>query len=158
MRPKYLYESSSGAVSALAAHLNLNETRLMADLVLLGHSFGGGAALQFATRLTPKCVVLVATFTTMHRLLTARYGPLAWFIPDGLDNEEALKELSQKPHRPAVVIIHGSDDASVPVAMGRHLAGLYPEWIVYHELEGQDHMGILKEADALIYEALCPGK
>lgn len=158
MRPRYLYESSAGAVSALAAHLDLKEERLTGDLKLLGHSFGGGAALQYATRTTPTRIVLVATFTTMHRLLATRFGPLAWFIPDGLDNEAALKLLSQRSQRPDVVIIHGSDDTSVPVAMGRALAGLYPDWIVYHELEGQDHTRLLKEADMLIYESLFAGE
>ncbi len=62
--------------------------------------------------------------------------------------------LCRRSRRPAVVIIHGSADETVPVKMGRDLAGLFPGWIVYHEIEGADHVGILKTSEALIFEAL----
>jgi len=57
--------------------------------------------------------------------------------------------LCRRSRRPAVVIIHGSVDETVPVKMGRDLAGLFPGWIVYHEIAGADHVGILKTSEAL---------
>ena len=77
-------------------------------------------------------------------------------MPDRMDNKERLRELSQRLNRPAVVLIHGSRDQTIPVEMGRDLAGLFPEWIVYHEIEGRDHVGILNTHQALILRALFP--
>ena len=154
MRPKYLADSSFGALKALGVHLDVEQKELTRHLRLLGHSFGGGAALQFASRVDAERIVLIATFNTLHRIIWKKYGPLAWLMPDRMDNKGRLKELSQRLNRPEVVIIHGTDDQTVPVEMGRDLAGLFPEWIVYHEIEGGDHVGILKTHEALIFRAL----
>jgi pimeloyl-ACP methyl ester carboxylesterase len=154
MRPKHLPDSSFGALEALGFHLNVQQDDLTKHLRLLGHSLGCAAALQFAPHVDVERIVLVAPFTTLHRAVYKIYGPLAWLIPDRMDNEERLKELCQRSRRPAVVIIHGSADETVPVKMGRDLAGLFPGWIVYQEIEGADHVGILKTSEALILEAL----
>jgi fermentation-respiration switch protein FrsA (DUF1100 family) len=122
----------------------------------LGHSFGGGAALQFASHIEAERIVLIATFSTLHRIIWKKYGPLAWLVPDRMDNRKRLEELHRRLKRPAVVIIHGTDDHTVPVEMGRDLAALFPEWIVYHEIEGGDHVGVLKTHEAMIFRALFP--
>jgi pimeloyl-ACP methyl ester carboxylesterase len=154
LRPKHLPDSSFGAVEALALHLDVKQDNLTKHLRLLGHSLGCGAALQFAPHVDVERVVLIAPFTTLHRILFRKYGPLAWLIPDRMDNQKRLKELSERSPRPTVVIIHGSSDETVPVKMGRDLAELFPGWIVYHEIEGADHVGILKTSEALILEVL----
>ncbi|MCK4486051.1 MAG: alpha/beta fold hydrolase [Desulfobacterales bacterium] len=154
MRPKHLPDSSFGAIEALGIDLNVRQDQLTKHLSLLGHSFGCAAALQFAPHVDVERIVLIAPFTTLHRAVYKIYGPLAWLIPDRMDNQERLRELCQRPRRPAVVIIHGSADETVPVKMGRDLAGLFPGWIVYHEIEAGDHVGILKTSEALIFEAL----
>ena len=154
MRPKHLPDSSFGALKALGLHLNVRQDELTKHLCLLGHSFGCAAALQFAPHVDVERIVLIAPFTTLHRAVYKIYGPLAWLIPDRMDNQERLRKLCQRPRRPAVVIIHGSADDTLPVKMGRDLAGLFPGWIVYHEIEGADHVGILKTSEALIFEAL----
>jgi pimeloyl-ACP methyl ester carboxylesterase len=156
MRPKYLADSSFGALKALGVHLNVEQKALTRHLRLLGHSFGGGAALQFASHVDVERIVLIATFSTLHRIIWKKYGPLAWLMPDRMDNKECLKKLSQRLNRPGVVLIHGSRDETIPVEMGRDLAGLFPEWIEYHEIEGGDHVGILKTHEALILQALFP--
>ena len=154
MRPKHLPDSSFGAIEALGLHLHVRQNELTKHLRLLGHSFGCGAALQFAPRIDVERIVLIAPFTTLHRAVYKFYGPLAWLIPDRMDNQERLKELYRKSRRPAVVILHGSVDNTVPVTMGRELAGLFPGWIVYHEIAGADHVGILKTCETLIFESL----
>jgi predicted alpha/beta hydrolase family esterase len=154
VRPKHLLDSSFGAIEALGLHLNVRQDELTKHLCLLGHSFGCAAALQFAPHVDVERIVLIAPFTTLHRAVYKLYGPLAWLIPDRMDNQERLRELCQRPRRPAVVIIHGSADDTLPVKMGRDLARLFPGWIVYHEIEGADHVGILKISESLIFKAL----
>ncbi|MCK4389567.1 MAG: hypothetical protein KAV83_04935 [Desulfobacterales bacterium] len=154
MRPKHLPEFSFGAIEALGLHLNVLQDELTKHLCLLGHFFGCAAALQFAPHVDVERIVLIAPFTTLHRAVYKLYGPLAWLMPDRMDNRKRLRELRQRPRRPALVIIHGSADDTIPVKMGRDLAGLFPGWIVYHEIEGADHAGILKTSEALIFEAL----
>jgi len=158
MRPKYLNDCSYGALKALGEHLDVQQQELTRHLRLLGHSFGGGAALQFGSHIDAERIVLIATFNTLHRIIRKKYGFLARLMPDSMDNRKFLEELSRRPKRPAVVIIHGTEDQTVPVEMGRDLAALFPEWIVYHEIEGGEHMGILKTHEALILRALFPEK
>jgi pimeloyl-ACP methyl ester carboxylesterase len=67
MHPKYLVESSFGAPKALGLHLNVKQNDLTRRLRLLGHSFGGGAALQFAAAVDAERIVLIATFQRTWR-------------------------------------------------------------------------------------------
>jgi pimeloyl-ACP methyl ester carboxylesterase len=158
MRPRHLVDSSFGALDALADHLNTKQVELTTDLRLLGHSFGCGAALQFACSFKVTRIILIAPFTTLHKAAYRQYGPLAWLIPDRMDNGKWLRELSDRSPCPAVVIIHGSADDVIPVKMGRELADGFPDWIIYHEIAGGDHVGILKTCEALIFQMLFPGR
>jgi hypothetical protein len=67
MRPKYLVESSFGALKALGLHLNVKQNDLTRRLRLLGHSFSGEAALQFAAAVDAERIVLITTFQRTWR-------------------------------------------------------------------------------------------
>ena len=158
MRPKYLPESSDGALATLAAQLGVERAALERDTRLIGHSFGTAAALQFACRLEtpPRAIVLVAPLTTLHKALFRRFGPLAWLNPDRMDNRAYLTQLHGAPEPPAVAIFHGNADNALPVKMGRQLAALFPKWIRYREIPGVDHVGILRTCGDQFLEALFP--
>lgn len=53
----------------MGVHLDVEQKELMRHLRLLGHSFGGGAALQFASHIDAERIVLIATFSTLHRII-----------------------------------------------------------------------------------------
>jgi len=158
MRPKYLPESSDGALATLAAQLGVERAALERDTRLIGHSFGTAAALQFACRLEtpPRAIVLVAPLTTLHKALFRKFGPLAWLNPDRMDNRAYLTQLHGAPEPPAVAIFHGNADNALPVKMGRQLAALFPKWIRYREIPGVDHVGILRTCGDQFLEALFP--
>jgi len=158
MRPKYLPESSDGALAALAAQLGVERAALEKDTRFIGHSFGTAAALQFACRLEtpPRAIVLVAPLTTLHKALFRKFGPLAWLNPDRMDNRAYLTQLHGAPEPPAVAIFHGDADNALPVKMGRQLTALFPEWIRYREIPGVDHVGILRMCGDEIIQALFP--
>lgn len=154
MRPKHLNETSFGALKALGRELNISENDLTKNLGLLGHSFGCGAALQFASVKTPDRIVMVAPFTNIQSALFRKIGPLACFVPDKMDNEERLSELCALKNPPKIVIIHGESDESIPVEMGRRLAESHPDCVVYHEISGGDHTKILETHETLIFKSL----
>jgi len=153
-RPKYLNESSSGALKALGDYLGVPQQELTKNMLFLGHSFGCGAALQFAVKTLPKRIVLIAPFNTFHKAAFRKFGPLAWIIPDRMDNCERIKELCGYSSPPKIIIFHGSADETLPVSMGRDLAACSPGCVEYHEIEKAGHADILHNARGLIINAL----
>jgi len=155
MRPKFLPDSTLGALTALKDYLNIEQDHhFTSHLILLGHSFGCAAALQIAPRMNPDRIVLIAPFTTLRKALFKKVGPLAWLNPDQMDNRQQLKELCAQPNPPLITIIHGTGDQSVPVEMGRELATQSEGCVVYYEIKGADHGDILKLSEELILKAI----
>ena len=149
-----LRESSSGALKALAEHLGSPLGKLEQDMVFLGHSFGTGAALQFTAESAPKTIVLVAPFDTFRKATFKKIGPLAWILPDKMDNVERVKGLCALKTPPKIIIFHGSEDTSLPVTMSRDLARQAPKCVEYHEIEGAGHSDVLYKAQGAIMAAL----
>ena len=152
-RPKYLNESSSGALKALGNYLGVPHQELTQNMLFLAHSFGCGAALQFATETPPKRIVLIAPFNTLRKAAFRQYGPVAWVIPD-MNNCEILEELCRLSSPPRIIIFHGSADETLPVSMGRDLAARSPGCVEYNEIEKAGHTDILRSSRGAIIEAL----
>lgn len=155
MRPKYLPESTIGALTALKKYLAIEQDDYVSNhLSLLGHSFGCAAALQMAQQLNPDRIVLIAPFTTLRKALFKKVGPLAWLNPDRMDNRKWVKDLCQQVNPPLITIIHGTKDQTVPVHMGKELANQPDGCVVFHQIEGAAHIDILKISEDLIIKAL----
>jgi len=153
--PDSILESSRRAMSALAAHLAVDDEQLIEHLRILGHSLGAAAGLQFAVQYPVKEVVLISPFTSLRDMAEIVVGRLlAKTLLDNFDNRARLAELAAWPTPPAVHLFHGNRDDVVPVRMGRELAELYPHLIAYHEIDGGDHNRILTTADQEIYQAM----
>ncbi len=82
-------------------------------LWLVGHSLGGGVALGIAQRQRFDLVLTIATFS---RLRAMAPGIARGLMPDAYRNAAAIATLTS-PY----IIIHGTDDAVVPLAMGGEL-------------------------------------
>jgi pimeloyl-ACP methyl ester carboxylesterase len=154
LRPKYLNESSSGALMALGEYLGVPQQELMGNMYFLGHSFGCGVALQFAAETPPKRIVLVAPFDKFRKAAFRKIGPLAWVIPNGMDNCERARELCKLSSPPKIIIFHGSSDKTLPVSMGRNLAACSPGCVEYHEIPEAGHTDILQNTRGAIIDAL----
>lgn len=154
MDPADLYLNSEGALAALADHFGT--APLSADLALLGHSFGSGAALQFAARhpLRVKRIVLVAPFDTLRRAVALKSWLLALILPSQIDNRELIDKLLHEPNPPAITIFHGAGDLTLPVRMGRNLREVAPERIDYREFPEAGHVDILTTRHDLIIATL----
>ncbi len=154
MRPRHLPQTSRGALKALEKQLQIDKNILKQNICLCGHSFGCGAALQYAQKIPVKRIVLLAPFTTLHKALLKQIGPLAYFNPDSMDNREMIKNLLTRDQPPKIIIIHGNQDETIPVEMARELALIDDEHIKYYEIPDGTHMSIIEKNRQIAYDAL----
>jgi pimeloyl-ACP methyl ester carboxylesterase len=152
MRPEENFLNSEGALAALAEHFGVK--RIEAELSLLGHSFGTGAALQFALRQEVRRIVLVAPYNTLTRALARTSRILAFLIPSQIDNLAQIRTLLQRQPAPEISIIHGTLDTTLPVSMGRELVAIDPETIFFAEISAADHVSVLTLAQDQIFARL----
>ena len=152
MRPEENYRNSEGALKALAAHLGTD--RIGADLVLMGHSFGTGAALQFALKRRVRRVVLAAPFNTLTEAVSLKSHLLAFFMLSEIDNVAQARALLAGEWPPSISIVHGTNDTSLPIYMGREIAAVDQEHILFYEIQGGDHMSILRNNRDLLFQLL----
>lgn len=115
---KGLYADGEAALSELA-RLGIPPSRV----VLVGRSLGSGVAVELATRHRVAAVVLVSAYSSivdMGRIVAGPLAPLA--VRDRFDSLGKLARVSAP-----LVLLHGSRDDVVPVAMGRRLAAARPD-------------------------------
>jgi len=84
-----------------------------APVWVVGHSLGGGVAFGLARRQRLDALVTVGAFTRL-RAMAPKLARA--FVPNGYDNKAAVALLDE-PY----FLIHGSQDATVPLAQGEEL-------------------------------------
>ena len=154
IRPKHLPWTSSGALSALAKEFHVSVEQAERRLYVIGHSFGCGAALQFSEKNPVQSLVLLAPFATLKQSIFRKIGPLAWLIPDNLNNKKFLKTLINEQPESNITIIHGVLDESIPIRWGRQLAAINQNRINFIEIPKGSHISILTENNTLIFDSL----
>jgi len=121
------YRGSSGSTGAP------NETVLTADaeavaraqtarpLVLYGESLGTALAIKLAADGIGDAVVLEAPFTSITDLVAAQFPAedLRKLVTQRWDSDAVIARVSQP-----LLVIHGTDDRTVPIAMGRRIFDL----------------------------------
>ena len=151
-----IVESSQAAVAACLKRLAVSPSAPAIKIGLLGHSTGTAAALELAVR-TPQVdrIVLISPFTSLAAMARRTVGwPLSTMLLDRFDNRARLDELARRSPRPAVTIIHGTQDAVVPFQMGQALAAAYPDWIRFMPIRDGDHNYLLDSAGPAILDAM----
>lgn len=90
-----------------------------ADTVLMGNSIGTGTAVQLATEITPKALLLTAPFTSLPDVASE----VLWWLParllirDTYDSKSKLADVTAP-----VLVLHGSVDELIPYTQGEQLA------------------------------------
>ena len=127
------------AIAALAAQVNIPPETLLSRAGIVGHSLGTGIASEFAVA-HPEVhrVVLLAPFTSLRDMAYNAVGPVASLLHHNYDNDANLKVLGARSPPPAVEIVHGTTDRTIPVAMSRRMAKEYP-WLREREIAGNGH-------------------
>lgn len=83
----------------------------MEDILVWGHSLGGGVACEFAKRYNVGGLVLENTFSSVVDIAKTRYpyAPVGWFCTNKFLNSEKLPEIDCP-----TLIIHSKDDEVIP--------------------------------------------
>lgn len=152
---KTIREAANLGFEALAKHLDIPLEELRKRSGAMGHSLGGSVGLRLALDQNLRGVVLISPFTSMVDMAKRVIGwPLCYGVLDRFDNRAWLKTLAQQSDRPAVAIIHGTQDKVVPIRMGRSLAQLFPDWIEFQEIPGADHNTLIDAGKRQISQAM----
>ncbi len=115
------------------------------DIVLYGESLGTGVASRVALQRRPAGMILDAPFTSIPDVA----APHFWYLPvqlimrDRYDTKRIIPSI-QTP----LLILHGTLDATVPVAMGRALAALAQEPKTFVELPRAGHSNLYTDGNA----------
>ena len=143
------------ALDALALHLGVPEDEIERRLNAIGHSWGTGVALDFATRHPLRRIVLISVFTTLREEAAMVVGGLlSHLLIENYDNRACLRELSRRPSPPRVIIFHGNEDDVIPIRMGRELADSFPAIVLFHPVAGGDHISVIPKAVGEIVAAM----
>ncbi|AMV72912.1 alpha/beta hydrolase [Desulfuromonas carbonis] len=94
--------------------------------IYLGRSLGAAIVLQLALEAPPAALVLESGFTSVAAMGRLHYPLLArlfgWVLAAEYDNRARIGQL-----RAPLLLVHGSADQIVPLAMGEELFALAPE-------------------------------
>ena len=116
--------------------------------VIYGHSMGGGVAVELASHLRHGrdygALILESTFTRMPDVASAR-GTLARLLSGLWSEEFASIEKIGKVDAP-ILILHGSQDNTVPVALARRLRDAAPAGARLVEIPGGSHSRLHSDA------------
>lgn len=107
------------------------------DIVLVGNSIGSGVAVQLATEVETRALVLVSPFDSLEETASRklRWLPVRLLLRDRYANAEKLPAITEP-----VLILHGEKDSLIALDQAQSLAAsrtdteieIYPEW--GHEL------------------------
>lgn len=140
--PARIRESLRAAVPLSGAALGWPGQPDPERLRFFGHSLGGAACMIAASEFNIQRGVLLAPFTSTMDMARQVTGlPLGFLVTHRFDNEARLAELSARGAG-HVVIIHGTADEVIPVAMSRKLAGGRKDVVRLVEIHGALHNSI----------------
>jgi uncharacterized protein len=126
-----IYEAADAALAHLRGPLGVPNERV----VLQGQSLGSGVAAEMAARGHGSRLVLISPYTSIREMV-GRFVP---FLPSRLVCRDPFDTEAKAPAIAVpVLIVHGSDDALIPVGMGRRLAKIFPR-ATLEVLEGAHH-------------------
>jgi uncharacterized protein len=106
----------NNVADAIAAYDHLTKLGASADrIVAYGESLGSGQAVRLATKRTVAAVVLEAPLTSTVDVARSTYFwlPLGLLLSDKYNNERNIRSVTAP-----VLVLHGAQDAVIPVEMG----------------------------------------
>jgi uncharacterized protein len=123
-------------------------------LRVFGHSLGAAACLIAAVELDVRRGVLLSPFTSTMEMTRELVGlPLGFLVTHRFDNVARLGELAARgPGR--MIVLHGTDDEVIPVAMSRRLAAAHPELVELREIPGGRHNTLQDNHAAEVRQAI----
>jgi fermentation-respiration switch protein FrsA (DUF1100 family) len=117
-----------------------------ARVLYLGESLGGAVALELAVAHPPPGLVLLSAFTSVREMARQHYRLVpAALVPDAYPSLRLIATL-----RAPLLVVHGEDDAIVPVEHGRALFGAAPDPKRLRIVPGIGHNDLMSHAGTLV--------
>jgi uncharacterized protein len=143
------YSGSTGSPTEVGLHTDartahdwVRQSYEASRLVAYGESLGTGVAVRLASEQPLAGLILDAPYTSTADVasLTYWYVPVSWLM---LDQFRSL-DIIQKVKAP-ILILHGTDDRTIPVAFGEQLFEAAPEPKRFVRIEGGSHTRNLEQ-------------
>jgi pimeloyl-ACP methyl ester carboxylesterase len=113
------------------------------DVILVGHSLGGGPACYLAEKYGCKCLILQRTFSSLPEAAAYKYPmfPVSWIMKNRMNSAEAIKSCDMPLFQS-----HGDQDELIPIALAKKLFANSPvDEKQFFEVEGMGHFDHLPE-------------
>ncbi len=144
-----LYQDARGAWQFLREDKGLAEN----DIVLLGNSIGSGVAVQLATEVRARALVLISPFDSLEETASRklRWLPVRMLLQDRYRNDQKLSEIGEP-----ILILHGEADSLIALEQAQALASVRNDTVI-ETYPGWGHDLVVNEAvQARIAEFLAP--
>ena len=140
------YRDARAALACLLRQPDVDASRVL----YLGESLGGAVALELALAHPPAGLVLLSAFTSVRAMGRVHYAliPTA-LVPDAYPSLRLIGEL-----RAPLLVLHGEDDAIVPVEHGRALLDAAPDPKRMRIVPGAGHNDLVSLAGGLLAEEI----
>ncbi len=106
-------------------------------IVYFGESLGCAVVLTVALEQKPDGVILSAPFYSLREMGRIRVPPLAFLVERDLHNARLIGRL-----KTPLLVIHGTDDRTVPFQQGYDLYALAPQPKTFLRVEGGGHTNL----------------
>lgn len=118
-----------------AMHYLLNNNITPEHIIIFGESLGAAVAVQLATEMPARALILQAPFDNLTNIARYHYPylPSQWLLCDKFDSHLKIKHVNAP-----VLIVHGEQDAVVPIRYGR---ALFAAAVEPKEMLTFDHVG-----------------
>jgi fermentation-respiration switch protein FrsA (DUF1100 family) len=143
------YSGSTGAPTEMGLHTDartaydwVRQSYEAARLVAYGESLGTGVAVRLASEQSLAGLILDAPYTSTADVasLIYWYVPVRWLM---LDQYRSLDIIQQV--KAPILILHGTDDRTIPFAFGERLYAAAPEPKRFIRIEGGGHSRNLEQ-------------
>lgn len=97
------------------------------DIVLVGNSIGSGVAVQLATEVHARALVLISPFDSLEQTASRklRWLPVRMLLRDRYDNAGKLPSIGEP-----IFILHGENDSLIALEQARSLATLRDDTVI----------------------------
>jgi hypothetical protein len=106
-------------------------------VVYFGESLGCAVIVSVATERPPDRVILSAPFYSLRAMGRLRLPPLAFLVDDDFNSARLIGQLPAP-----LLVLHGTDDPTVPFQQGRDLYALAPPPKMFHAVAGGGHVNL----------------
>jgi len=140
------YRDARAALACLLRQPDVDSSRVL----YLGESLGGAVALELALEHPPAGLVLVSAFTSVRDMSRLHYGVIPpALVPDAYPSLRLIGNL-----RVPLLVLHGEDDAIVPVEHGTALFDAAPDPKRLRIVPGVGHNDIVSLAGTLLADEI----